>query len=140
MPNTREPLDPRESMWHWLAFQLRYLRETNELTLDQVGALIVAARSTVSNIEAGRLRIDERQAFKLDQRYGTGFMLQLLLYYARMGHNPEWIQRVSVYEAEARVVKIYSGSMIPGPLQAERYIRALLAEWGEGDIEEKAAS
>ncbi|ROO87352.1 helix-turn-helix protein [Actinocorallia herbida] len=140
MAGNREPLDPRESMWHWLAFQLRYLRESNELTLDQVGALIAAAKSTVSNIEAGRLRIDERQAFRLDQRYGTGFLLQLLLYYARMNHTPAWIEQYTKYEAEARVLKVYSGSTIPGPLQTEGYMRGLLATGVAADDAEKVAA
>lgn len=134
MPVVREPLDPRVSLWHWLAFQLRYLREKNDLTLAQVGNLIGAARSTVSNIEAGRLRIDDRQAYILDQHYGTGFLLQLLLHYARLGHDPEWFRQFSSYESQARVIKIYAGSVIPLPLQTEEYTRALLAAGRRRDI------
>lgn len=128
MPVVREPLDPRISLWHWLAFQLRHLREKNDLTLAQVGSVISAARSTVSNIEAGRLRIDDRQAFLLDQHYRTGFLLQLLLHYARLGHDPEWMKEFIRYESEARVIKAYAGNVIPIPFQTEGYIRGLLSE------------
>jgi len=105
------------------------------MTLAQVGSIIGAARSTVSNIEAGRLRIDDRQAFLLDRHYGTGFLLQLLLYYARLGHDPEWFQQFSTYESQARVIKIYAGSVIPLPLQTEEYTRSLLAAGRRRDIE-----
>lgn len=140
MPVVREPLDPRVSLWHWLAFQLRCLREKNGMTLAQVGSIIGAARSTVSNIEAGRLRIDDRQAFLLDRHYGTGFLLQLLLYYARLGHDPEWFQQFSTYESQARVIKIYAGSVIPVPLQSEGYTRALLEESTVNDLETETAA
>ena len=96
--------------------------------------MLAAARSTVSNIEAGRLRIDDRQAFLLDQHYKTGFLLQLLLHYARLGHDPKWFQQFSTYESQARVIKIYAGSVIPLPLQTEEYTRALLAAGRRRDI------
>ncbi|GAB3662499.1 helix-turn-helix transcriptional regulator [Actinocorallia lasiicapitis] len=140
MSNAREPLDPKVSLWNWLAFQLRFLRDQHGMTLDQVGALIGTARSTTSNIEGGRGRIDERQAFILDQRYGTGFLLQLLLYYARLGHDPEWFKQFSTYESQARVIKIYGGSVIPVPLQTEAYTRALLAAGPERDVDTEVSA
>lgn len=140
MPIVREPLDPRSSLWHWLAFQLRYLREAHELSLTQVGSIIGAARSTVSNIEAGRLRIDDKQAHRLDQHYETGFLIQLLLYYARLGHDPEWFRQFASYEAQAEAIRIYSGLAIPGPFQTEGYTRALLAESRQPDIEGEVAA
>ncbi|MEO5877415.1 MAG: helix-turn-helix transcriptional regulator, partial [Streptosporangiaceae bacterium] len=140
MPIVRDPLNPKLSLWHWLAFQLRYLREANGLSLTQAGAVIHAARSTVSNIEAGRLRIDDDQARLLDLRYGTGHLLQLLLYFARIGHDPEWFRTFSKYESEATVIKVYAGSVIPIPLQTERYIRGLLAESRVEDVDAATAS
>src|SRR3954447_19198846 len=80
MPIVRDPLNPKISLWNWLAFELRYQRELHGLSLTQVGKLIHVVRSTVSNIEAGRGRIDEDQAKILDTRSGTGHLLQLLLY------------------------------------------------------------
>ncbi|GAA2738922.1 helix-turn-helix transcriptional regulator [Actinocorallia aurantiaca] len=127
MPKLRDPLDPQLSLWHLLSFQLRHLRELHGLTLAQVGVIINAARSTVSNIEAGRLRIDERQAALLDQRYGTGALIQTLLYFACMGHDPEWQRQYADYEARATIIRIYHGQIIPTGFQTEAYIRALLA-------------
>jgi transcriptional regulator with XRE-family HTH domain len=128
LPIVRDPLNPRLSLWHWLSYHLRYLREQHGLSLSQAGTIINAARSTVSNIEAGRLRIDDDQARKLDHQYGTGQLLQLILYFASIGHDPEWFRQYTKYESIASVIKIYNVQYIPLPFQTEAYIRALLAE------------
>jgi transcriptional regulator with XRE-family HTH domain len=140
VPKKRDPLNPRLSLWHLLAFQLRYLRELNGLSLAQVGAIINAARSTVSNIEAGRLRIDERQAALLDERYGTGVLIQTLLYFACMGHDPEWQRQYAEYEARAQIIRIYQGQVIPTGFQNEAYIRALVAAKAGANVEAAVAS
>ncbi|GAB3652594.1 helix-turn-helix transcriptional regulator [Actinocorallia lasiicapitis] len=124
----RDPLDPYLSMWHWLAFQLRYLRELNGLSLTQVGQLIGCQRSTVSNQESGKRRIDMDQAAKLDLTYKTGNLLQLLLHHAQTSHNPEWFKQYSMYEARATIIRIYSQMIIPLPFQTAEYMGALLAD------------
>lgn len=126
MPIVREPLDPRLSLWHFLAYELRFERERRGLSLTQMGQIINAARSTVSNIEAGRRKIDDGQAKTIDRTWTTGRLFELLLWYARTSHNPNWFRQYSHYEATASVIKIYHGQAIPGPLQTDDYIRALL--------------
>ncbi|MFI6515888.1 Scr1 family TA system antitoxin-like transcriptional regulator [Spirillospora sp. NPDC050679] len=121
MPNVREPLDPKISMWHLLAFYLRFLREKEGLSLTQCGQLIGAARSTVSNMEAGRLRPHDDQMKKLDLRYGTGILLEVLLWYARMAHDPAWLRQFSQYERKALSIKTYHGQVIPHLLQTDDY-------------------
>jgi hypothetical protein len=37
MPVVRDALDPRVSLYHWLAFQLRHLREANGLSSPRWG-------------------------------------------------------------------------------------------------------
>jgi DNA-binding XRE family transcriptional regulator len=135
MPIVRDPLNPKISLWHFLAYQLRCEREKQGLSLTQWGKLINAARSTVSNIEAGRRKIDEDQAIILDKRYGTGRLFEILLWYARTAHDPDWFRQYTQYEAEATVIKIYHGQTIPGALQTEDYARALLMAGGTKDIE-----
>jgi transcriptional regulator with XRE-family HTH domain len=76
----RDPLDPRISPWHLLAQQMRWWREKQGLSLTQVGDFLGVTRSTVCNFESGRRRIDETYAQDLDQRYGTGELLQSLLF------------------------------------------------------------
>jgi Domain of unknown function (DUF5753) len=126
MSITRDPLNPKISLWHMLAYLLRWEREKNGLSLVQWGKIATAAPSTVSNVEAGRRKIDERQAKILDKRFQTGGLFELLLWYARKGHNPDWAQSVAAYESMALVLRIYHGQHIPPPFQTDEYARALL--------------
>lgn len=79
MPTVRDPLNPKISLWHMLAYLLRWEREKNGLSLAQWGKIASAAPSTVSNIDSrdiayagarrgGRLieMCDEVDEFRLD--------------------------------------------------------------------------
>ena len=134
MPIIRDPLDPKISLWHFLAYQLRFEREKQGQSLNQWGKIIHAARSTVSNIEAGRLKIDDDQAETIDRKYNTGGLFKLLLWFARTSHDPDWLRSYTQYEAMARIIRIYQGQVIPGPFQTEDYARALLEAGGDTDI------
>jgi hypothetical protein len=125
MTKTRDPLDPKISLWHFLAYYLRFQREKRGLSLTQWGQIIGAARSTVSNIEAGRRKLGDDQARVLDRKWNTGGLFELLLWYARTSHDPDWFRSYTQYEAEATVIRIYQGQGIPIPLQTEEYMRAL---------------
>jgi transcriptional regulator with XRE-family HTH domain len=135
MPIVREPLDPKLSLWHFLAYALRFEREKHGLSLTQMGQIISAARSTVSNIEAGRRKIDERQAKIIDRKWNTGRLFELLLWFARTAHDPDWFRQYTQYEAIAAAIKIYHGQAIPGLLQTDDYIHALLQVSDVKDIE-----
>ncbi|WP_026400780.1 helix-turn-helix domain-containing protein [Actinomadura rifamycini] len=121
MPAVREPLDPRISMWHFLAFFMRFMREKAGMSLAQCGEVIGAARSSVSNLEAGRRRPQDDQMRLLDKHYGTGVLFQLLLWFARMAHDPDWGRQLVKYEEEAHLIKSYHGQVIPLPLQTDDY-------------------
>ena len=135
MPHVREPLDPRISMWHFLAFFMRFMREKAGLSLAQCGEIIGAARSTVSNLEAGRRRPQDDQMRLLDKFYGTGLLFQLILWFARMAHDPDWARTCMEYEKQSTAIKTYHGKAIPRPFQTEAYIRALLEPGSTKDIE-----
>ncbi len=135
MPIVRDPLDPKTSLWHLLAFYLRFLREREGLSLTQCGRIIKVARSTVSNIEAGRQRPQEDQLARLDEKYNTGDLLQTLFWYARNTHNPDWGRQLVPYEEQAQAVRAYHGKTIPRPFQTEGYMRALAAA-GRGEAAE----
>jgi hypothetical protein len=135
MPIVRDPLDPKISFWHFLAYYLRFTREKEGLSLTQWGQIIGAARSSVSNMEAGRHKIQDDQVSLIDRHFGTGRLFELLLWYARTAHNPDWFRQYSHYEAMATAIKIYHGQAIPGPLQTDDYTRALLQASRFRDIE-----
>ncbi|MCO6009408.1 helix-turn-helix transcriptional regulator [Actinoallomurus purpureus] len=135
MPALRDPIDPKLSLWHFLAYELRYEREKHGLSLTQMGQIIKAARSSVCNVEAGRRKIDEKQAKAIDEAWNTGRLFELLHWYARAAHKPDWFRQYSHYEATATSIKIYHGQAIPGPLQTDDYTRSLLQASRVKDIE-----
>ncbi|MWK36936.1 helix-turn-helix domain-containing protein [Actinomadura sp. J1-007] len=124
MPTVRDPLDPKTSMWYFLAFYLRFLRERAGLSLTQCGSVIGIARSTVSNMEAGRQRPHDDWMVKLDKKYDTGQLLQVLLWFARMAHDPDWGRQLLKYEEEAISTKSFHAQVVPLALQTEDYTRA----------------
>lgn len=139
MPIVRDPLDPKISMWHFLAFYLRFWREREDLSLTQCGQIIRAARSTVSNMEAGRNRPHEDQMRALDAEYGTGMLFQLLLWYARAAHDPDWFRQYSQYERQARKIRFYHGHAVPLPLQTDEYTWSLVQAGTVRDFEREMA-
>lgn len=139
MPIVRSPLDPKIDQWHFLAFYLRFLREREGLSLTQCGKVIGVARSTVSNIEAGRQRPQEDQLVKLDERYGTGQLLQILLWYARNSHDPDWGRQLIRYEEQAKAIRMYHSKNIPTFFQTEEYMRALTVAGTLEDTDDSVA-
>jgi transcriptional regulator with XRE-family HTH domain len=139
MPIVREPIEPKISLWHLLAFYLRFLREKEGLSLTQCGKIIGVARSTVSNIEAVRQHPQEDQLVKLDKKYGTGELLQFLFWYARNTHDPDWGRQLVPHEEQARAFRSYHGKSIPRPFQTEDYMRAL-AVAGKSDAAEDSVA
>jgi hypothetical protein len=135
MPIVREPLDPKLSMWHFLAYYLRFIREKEGLSLTQWGRIIGAARSSVSNMEAGRHRLQDEHAAIIDRHFGLGRLFQMLLWYARMAHDPEWAMQYVRYEKQANLIRIWHGQAIPLPLQTDAYTEAYAQELSTGDLD-----
>lgn len=140
MARVRDPLDPKISLWHFLAYALRFEREKHGLSLAQCGEIINAARSTVSNIEAGRLKLGDDQARKLDAVYNTPHLFELLIFFANTSHDPDWFRQYTEFEAKAEITRIYQGQVIPVPLQTDDYARAFLAVAGVKDIDRALAA
>lgn len=140
MARVRDPLDPKISLWHFLAYALRFEREKHGLSLAQCGEIINAARSTVSNIEAGRLKLGEDQARKLDARYNTARLFELLIFFANTSHDPDWFRQYTEYESKAEIIRVYQGQVIPVPLQTEDYARAFLGVASVQDVDRALAA
>ncbi|GAA4227500.1 helix-turn-helix transcriptional regulator [Actinomadura meridiana] len=139
MPIVRDPLNPKLSMWHFLAFYLRFWREKTGLSLTQCGEIMGVTRGTVSNFEAGRRRLQDDHARALDRHYGTGLLFQLLLWFARMAHDPNWGRQLVKYEQEANLIKTYHGQVIPLALQTDDYTSAYVQVSTRKDREETMA-
>jgi transcriptional regulator with XRE-family HTH domain len=128
------------SMWAWLAHDLRFYRERAKLTGTEMGTILGCVRSTVSRLESGELKIDERQAAALDKRWNTGGHFLRLLKYAKLGHTPDWFKEHVQSEAKASVLKICEHSLVPGLLQTEDYARAVFTIGGVKEVETHVAA
>lgn len=122
-----ESLDPDESLWHAIAFHLRYERQKRGMSQTEVGDIIGVNKHGVSNMEAGRNKLTRIQAHRLDQAWDTGGLFARLRHFARLSHNPDWPARVERYQCEANQLKIFHNGYIPIPFQTEAYARGLLS-------------
>ncbi|MUN38115.1 DUF5753 domain-containing protein [Actinomadura litoris] len=121
-------LNPDASFKHWIASDLRFFREREELSLSQMGLVMKCSRHTVSNIEHARdgWNMNEEQAARLDVHLRLNGHFARLVRYARTAHDPDWFAEYAKYEAKALVARTYRLSLMPGLLQTPEYARALL--------------
>jgi hypothetical protein len=86
-------------------------------------------------LETGQAKLDDNMAAALDKAWNTGGHFTYQLWYARLGHNPDWLREHLDIEARASVIKTYEAQVVPGLLQIPEYARALYAAEGAADVE-----
>ncbi|MFC9976873.1 helix-turn-helix transcriptional regulator [Spirillospora sp. NPDC127200] len=118
--------DPKINMWNLIAFYLRFLRTQKGLSGEDLGRIMRCGKASVSRIENGVSRLDGTQAALADKGMNTGGILGLMVWYASIGHDPQWFAQYMDLEARAYLIKIFEAQTIPGLLQTEDYARALL--------------
>lgn len=131
----KEPLDPRSSMWAWIACMLKHQRVERGLTGDAVARLLHCSRATISRLENGEARLTDRQAALLDTEWRLDDQFQTALYYARQGHDPGWLKNTAEFEARATVLRVFNDMLVPGLLQTPEYMRALLLSGRNDDVD-----
>jgi transcriptional regulator with XRE-family HTH domain len=127
--------DPNESMWNWIAYDLRLYRVRRGLSGQDLARILNVARSSVSRLENNVAQLDDRMALRLDKEWNTGGHFSRLLWYARLGHDPDWFKQHVDIETRSFVIKIWENALIPGLLQTEDYARAALVAGGVRDVE-----
>ncbi|MFC9975751.1 helix-turn-helix domain-containing protein [Spirillospora sp. NPDC127200] len=132
---TNEPPDPKSSMWGWIAFQLRFQRIERGLSGDAVAKILGCARSTISRLEAGEIRLKDAHAAKLDKAWRTGGFFQTAIWYARLAPNPGWLASYTEFESRATIIQAYSAHSVPVLLQTPEYARAVLLAGHNADVE-----
>jgi hypothetical protein len=132
---SRESLDPRGSLWDLIAVQLRRHREERQMSGSALGALLNLDRSSVSRLEGGTMKLQEKHAKVLDREWCTEDLFSLLVHYARTGHDTEWLQVHAELESRASELRIWELSWVPGLLQTEDYARAIFTAFGRDDID-----
>lgn len=121
-----------------LGRQLRKLRESSGMTLDEAGRRLERTPSSLSKIETGRVAVRVRDLRVILDIYGLEDETRrnVLLALARDARKRGWWQNYGdvlswayqefiSLEAEAAAVRAYETILIPGLLQTEDYARAI---------------
>ena len=120
-----------------LGARLRSLRLEAGLSVDEVTQHLLCSPAKVSRMESGQRGVSARDIRDLCALYGvTDPEKQRLSALARAGKEKAWwapfdlptsLSRYIGLEAEAVAIRIFDGGCVPGLLQTEDYIRAMLA-------------
>jgi transcriptional regulator with XRE-family HTH domain len=132
--------DPMSSMWAWIAYDLRFYRVKHRMSGEDFGKIMGVVRSTVSRMESGEYRLKEDHARALDKYFNTGGHFFRLVWYARLGHDPDWFKEHVGRESMASVLKIFEHSTVPGLFQTEAYARAVFTIGGVKDVDAEVAT
>lgn len=122
-----------------LGSELRRLRESQSLKLEEVAGRLGLAASTLSRIETGKASIRNAYLHSMLGLYGVTdpAQRQVLIDMARDGHRKGWWALwdgvlptgFSIYvglEAEAASLRVYEAQVVHGLLQTEEYARAVM--------------
>lgn len=127
--------DPKSSMWALIAYYLRFCRQQRKFTGEMLGKIMNCSKSTVSRLETGDLQMDAQQAATIDRRWETGGIFSFLVWYASLGHDPDWFRQYLDLERRASVIKNWEVNLVPGLLQTPDYARIGLEAGGVKDVE-----
>ncbi|MEV5965228.1 helix-turn-helix transcriptional regulator [Kribbella sp. NPDC051952] len=129
-----------------LGAHLRRMRDAAGISRSDAGWEIRSSESKVSRMELGRVGFKERDVSDLLTLYGLddGEERERLLALAREANNPGWWHRYGDVlpswfhsylglEAAAALIRTYELQFVPGLLQTEEYVRAVV-QLGRGLI------
>lgn len=118
-----------------LASELRGLRDRAGLTIDEVGEKLECSASKISRIETGLVGVNPRDARDMLRLYGIEAEEQeALVQLAREARKKGWWQAYSEVftgafvglESEAASLRTFQALLVPGLLQTEEYVRAVI--------------
>ncbi|HEX3590503.1 MAG TPA: helix-turn-helix transcriptional regulator [Pseudonocardiaceae bacterium] len=118
-----------------LAAELRRLRDQAQLTIEDVAEKLKCSSSKISRIETGHVGVSPKDARELLRLYGVpGDDLEALVQLAREARRKGWWHSYNEVftgafvglEAEASSLRAYQALLIPGLLQTEDYMRAVI--------------
>lgn len=118
-----------------LAAELRRLREIAQLTIDDVAEKLKCSASKISRIETGHNGVSPKDARELLRLYGLPEdQVEALVQLAREARHKGWWHAYQEaftgafvgLEAEASSLRAYQALLVPGLLQTEDYMRAVI--------------
>jgi transcriptional regulator with XRE-family HTH domain len=128
---TRRDVNPETSISHLLAFYLRFLREGEGLSQEDLGDFVGTDKFTVAKWEATTRHPNRQQAAKLDKRWKTGGLLvaMVALELKERKHQATSLDYREL-EGEASTIKVYEATVVPALLQTPEYAEAVIRATG----------
>jgi transcriptional regulator with XRE-family HTH domain len=136
-----------------LASELRRLREAANLTIDDVAAKLECSASKVSRIETGHTGVTPRDARDMLQLYDVPpDQVEALVQLSREARKKGWWQAYQEVfsgafpglESDASSLRAFQALLVPGLLQTEDYVRAVIRSirpgWTDADVERRVAA
>jgi hypothetical protein len=104
-----------------------------------LGVILDLDRSSVSRLESGQVKLLEKHARVLDREWGTQDLFQVLVLFAKAGHDPEWYKAHFEMEGRATEQREWELGWVPGLFQTEDYARAVALGAGLTNIDNRVA-
>jgi transcriptional regulator with XRE-family HTH domain len=136
-----------------LAAELRRLRETSELTIDEVGEKLECSASKISRIETGHVGVTPRDVRDMLEVYGIADdEREALVQLAREARKKGWWHSYNEVftgsfvglESDASSLRTHQALLVPGLLQTEGYMRAVIRairpDATEADVERRVTA
>jgi transcriptional regulator with XRE-family HTH domain len=131
--------------------QLRRLRTEQGITREQAAEAIRASEWKIHRLENGQVAFKDRDIIDLLRFYGVvdpGEVADFLVqaqeanapgWWQRYGDLlPQWFRAYVDLESAARLIRTYEGQLIPGLLQTEDYMRAVVGGGHLDDLPQEA--
>lgn len=119
----------RSPAWQRLGAVIAKARKNAKMTQHQLAKAMQVVPSTVSAWERGTRGLQEEAARELDRVFGTsGVVLRAWNTANAPTSVPEWYEEVEQLERMVSELREYQSSIVPGLIQVEQYIRALLRD------------
>jgi transcriptional regulator with XRE-family HTH domain len=131
--------------------RLRRLRADKGITREQAAQAIRASEWKIHRLENGQVGFKERDIVDLLALYGVDDPVEVVEFVllAREANTPgwwhhygdllpQWFRAYVDLESAARLIRTYEGQLVPGLLQTEDYMRALLGGAQLDDAPEEA--
>jgi transcriptional regulator with XRE-family HTH domain len=133
-----------ETLTEFLVAELRAARVTRDLSQEEFGKLIRYSGSHVSAVETGGRPVTVEYVEAVDRALQTGgFYTRLFKKVTSLELAPVWLHEWIELERQARSIRWYEPSFVPGLLQTEAYARATLLASGrltQDEAEKRATS
>jgi transcriptional regulator with XRE-family HTH domain len=135
-----------------LASELRRLREASQLTIDEVGEKLECSASKISRIETGHVGVTPRDVRDMLELYAIDEdQREALVQLSREARKKGWWHAYNEVftgsfvglESDASALHTFQALLVPGLLQTEDYMRAVIRairpDHGEDEVKRRVA-